>query len=97
MSTLEEIVNAAKALPPEQRAKLKQRLESLAITEGNGEASAVDESQRRQELHVRIHRALYEAGLVSDPNPPPKHPLKRRPPIKVRGKPVSETIIEDRR
>ena len=97
MSTLEEIVNAAKALPPEQRAELKQRLESLAIPEGNGESSAVDESQRRQELHARIHRALYEAGLVNDPNPPPKRPRERRPPIKVRGKPVSETIIEDRR
>ena len=97
MSILEDIVNAAKALPPEQRAELKQRLDSLATTEGNGEVSAVDESQRRQELHARIHRALYEAGLVSDPNPPPKCPRERRPPIKVRGKPVSETIIEDRR
>ena len=98
MSTVEEIVNAAKALPPEQQAELKERLAKLAETEGNGESGARDESnQQRRDLHARIHRALYDAGLVSDLNPPPKRPRERRPPIKVRGKPVSETIIEDRR
>ena len=98
MSTVEEIFNAAKTLPPEQRAELKERLAKLSDAEGNGQPRADDESvQHRREVHARIHRALYDAGLVTDLNPPPKRPRERRPPIKVRGKPVSETIIEERR
>jgi hypothetical protein len=98
MSTVEEIVNAAKALPPDQQAELKERLAQLIRIKVDGEAAISDEeSQRRLELHTRIHGALYDAGLVADPNPPGKSRRVRRPPITVRGKPVSETIIEDRR
>jgi hypothetical protein len=96
MSTVEEIIEAARALPPEQQAELKHRLEKLSGDETNGETVDRVKTDRR-ELHARIHRALYEAGLVTNPNPPPKHDRERPPPIKVKGKPVSETIIEDRR
>ena len=98
MSTVEEIVNAAKSLPPEQQAELKRRLDALAGAEDNGGVRPEGESsQRRKELHARIHHALYEAGLVADVNPPAKLRRERRPPIKIKGKPLSETIIEDRR
>jgi hypothetical protein len=35
--------------------------------------------------------------LVTDVNPPARQPRERPPPIRIKGKPLSETIIEDRR
>lgn len=49
------------------------------------------------ELDQRIQQALYSAGLVTEIKPPVKRPRERRPPINIKGKPLSETIIEDRR
>jgi hypothetical protein len=41
---------------------------------------------------------LFEIGLISDPRPPSRvEPPGRRKPIKIRGKPLSRTILEDRR
>ena len=98
MSTVEEIVNAAKSLPPEPQAELKRRLEALTGAEDNGGVRPEGESsQRREELRARIHQALYEAGLVTDVNPPTRQPRERHPPIKIKGNPLSETILEDRR
>ena len=95
MSTVEEIMNAARTLPPEAQAELRRRLDRLARTEGNIGVHIEDES--RKELHARIHHALYEAGLVAEVDPPAKVRRERRPPITIKGKPLSETIIEDRR
>jgi DNA-binding GntR family transcriptional regulator len=98
MSTVEEIVNAAKSLPPEQQAELKRRLELLAAAQNNGGVQLQDETSGQvKDLHERIHRAMYEAGLVSSMSPPVKRRRERPPPIKIKGKPLSETIIEDRR
>ena len=95
MSTVEEIVNAARDLPPQQQAELRRRLEMLA---GKGSVRPEDETrQRRQDLRERIHHALYEAGLVRAIDPPVRRVRERRPPIEIKGKPLSETIIEDRR
>ena len=97
MSTVEEIVNAIKGLPPGERAEVKRRLETIpAQTDAYGDVSG-DELKAATDLDQRIHRALYEAGLVSDINPPARVRRERRPPIKIKGKPLSETIIEDRR
>ncbi len=97
MSTVEEIVNAIKELPPGERAEVKRRLETIPGQPGESDASTDDERQAATDLDQRIHRALYEAGLVSDINPPARVKRERRPPIKIKGKPLSETIIEDRR
>lgn len=98
MSTVEEIVNAAKSLSPEQQAELRRRLELLPSSQDNGRVQLEDERQEDvKELHARIHRAMYDAGLVSEINPPVKRRRERPPPIRIKGKPLSETIIEDRR
>jgi hypothetical protein len=98
MSTVEEIVNAARALPPEGQAELRRRLDGLVATQNNGGVHTEDESrQQREELHLRIHRALYEAGLVTEVDPPVKRRRERAPLIRIKGKPLSETVIEDRR
>ena len=98
MSTVEEILDAARALGPAEQAELKRRLDVLTNSEENGgsPAEAVTD-QDQKELNARIHRALYEAGLVSQINPPEPRLSERPAPIKIKGKPLSETIIEDRR
>jgi hypothetical protein len=97
MSTVEEIVNAIKELPPGERAEVKRRLETIpAQTDENGDVTG-NELKAATDLDQRIHRALYEAGLVSQINPPKPRLSERPPPIKIKGKPLSETIIEERR
>lgn len=98
MSTVEEIVNAAKALPPHEQAELRRRLEVLVDTQDNGTVHVESESpQHRKEPQARIHRALYDAGLVSEVNPPARRRRERAPLITIKGQPLSETIIEERR
>ncbi len=80
MSTVKEILNAVKDLPPEQQAELKRRLELLTALQDNGEVQLEGRTQGHvQELHERIHRAMYEAGLVSSINPPVKRRRERPP------------------
>jgi hypothetical protein len=101
MSTIEEIVKAVRELPPREQDEVKRRLDALvsppeadqsleASTETNHDHDAVN-------LDQRIQQALYSAGLVTEIKPPVKRPRERRPPINIKGKPLSETIIEDRR
>ena len=97
MSTVEEIVNAIKGLPPGERAEVKRRLETLPAQPDEHEALTGDELQAATDLDQRIQRALFNAGLLSEIKPPVKRPRERHPPIKIRGKPLSETVIEDRR
>lgn len=98
MSTVEEILSAVKDLPPEEQAELRRRLELLNASQDNGGVQLEDGAQGRAKgLDKRIHQAMYEAGLVSAVNPPVKRRRERPPPIKIKGKPLSETIIEDRR
>ena len=98
MSTVEEILKAARSLGPQEQAELRRRLEALTDPEENGGSPGESiTSPDPKELHKRIHLALYEAGLVKDINPPARARRERRPPIKIKGKPLSETIIEDRR
>ena len=102
MSTIEEIVKAVRDLPPKERDEVKRRLDSLVSpsqADQSLEASAETNhvNQDAVELDRRIQQALYTAGLVTEIKPPVKRPRERRPPINIKGKPLSETIIEDRR
>ena len=97
MSTVEEILTAVKQLPPDEQAEVKRRLEVM-IRRPNREEMPVDEArQAAGDLDQRIQRALYDAGLISEIKPRVMRPRERRPPIRIKGKPLSETIIEDRR
>ena len=88
MTNLEEIVNAVKALPPEEQAELRRRLDALPGQPG----------ELVNDLNERAQRVLYEAGLLSEIKPPITDPRPyRRDPIKIKGKPLSETVIEERR
>src|SRR4051812_46830927 len=100
MSTIEEIVRAVRGLPPKERDEVKRRLDSLvspsqADQSLEARAETNDVHQDAVDLDRRIQQALYSAGLVTEIKPPVKRPRERRPPINLKGKPLSETIIED--
>lgn len=97
MSTVEEILNAVKELPPEQQAEVRRRLESLTSAPDGHNEPGDETHQSPIDLDQRVQRALYDAGLLSKIKPPVRRPRERTPPIKIRGKPLSETMIEDRR
>jgi hypothetical protein len=44
-----------------------------------------------------FHQALLDAGLVKEIKTPPRRDDRERPLVTIRGKPLSETIIEERR
>jgi hypothetical protein len=98
MSTVEEIVNAIKKLPPGGRAELKRRLETIPAPTDEANLSSGVERQAATDLDQQIQRALYEAGLLSEIKPPITDPTPyHREPIVIKGKPLSETVIEERR
>jgi hypothetical protein len=49
------------------------------------------------ESHGRIERALFEAGLIDEIRPRRKRKFTAFGPVKISGKPLSETVIEERR
>ena len=73
MSTVEEIVNAVKDLPPEKREEVRRRLLRLWSTDSADLPGSTD------------HKL------------PIKRVRPRRQPRKIKGRPISETVIEDRR
>lgn len=98
MSTVEEIVNAVKELPPREQAEVRRRLDTLPAQPDENEVLVDDSRQATIDLDQRVQHALFEAGLVSEIKPPITDPTPyRREPIKIKGKPLSETVIEERR
>ena len=83
MSTVEEIVEAIKHLPPEKRDEVRRQL--VSFWRSNWRETGDEQSDL-------IHS-------YSDPSLdlPLKRGRPRRPPISIKGKPISETVIEDRR
>lgn len=77
MSTVEEIVQAIKELPPEKWDEVKRRLVRLWLSS--------DRPDLAKEIHIRTATSSR------------KRSQPRRPPIQIKGRPVSETLIEDRR
>ena len=63
------------------------------------ERCAIDASLDESALEDEVERALLDAGLLSElRQPPDRTPASGQfEPIAVRGKPVSETIVEERR
>jgi hypothetical protein len=84
MSTQELFAEIRKLPLDEQRRLLEELIRS------------VGEDQLSPE--IRLQHALYEAGLIGEIKPPrPALTPRNFTPIDVKGKPVSETIIEERR
>ncbi len=85
-ANLEKVIEEIKALPPDHLRRVKELVDSLV---GGQSVSPEDLLAQR----------LLEAGVIS--HIPPRitdfTPYENRKPVEVKGKPVSETIIEERR
>jgi hypothetical protein len=84
MATVEEIVEAIKKLPREKQAEVWRRLDSHL-------AAWKSEVVQPATVSSRNH------WLRSTSSLPRKRSHPRRPPISIKGKPISETVVEDRR
>jgi hypothetical protein len=84
MSTVEEIVEAIKELPREKQAEVWRRLAAWKSVLANG----VDQPNKHSGVKDWLRSKSSLARKRSRP---------RRPPISVKGKPISETVVEDRR
>jgi hypothetical protein len=85
MSDINAILEAVQALTPDEQRQLRANLDQRLAEQ--------DEAARLQ----AFHQALIKSGLVTAIKPAPvSAPVERRL-IEVKGKPLSETIIEERR
>lgn len=87
MSTdLERVMGEIKSLTPAEIAQLRQKVDELLAAQTEGAERTLKQS-------------LFEAGLLSEIKLPDRNTESFRAyqPIAVKGKPVSETIIEERR
>jgi hypothetical protein len=87
MSTdLERVLDEIKALTPAEIAQVRQKVEELLAAQ-------------TEDVERTLKQSLLEAGLLSEIKTPDRNAESFRAyqPVTVNGKPVSETIIEERR
>jgi hypothetical protein len=75
-------------------------IEALDREELQQVQQAVEERLRQQgrtATHESFHQALLAAGLVRRIKTPPPRGAKDRPLVPIRGKPLSQTVTEERR
>ncbi len=84
-NTLEQAIAMASRLDSAERIKLRQALDQMTV--------APTEADRE----ITFTRVLLEKGMISEIRSARKRAdAATRHPVLVKGKPVSETIIEDR-
>ena len=99
-ANLEKVIEEVKALTLDEQRKVKDLIDSLlrALDE---EAVSITQTIQHAVLSPEelFEQKLLEAGLISEipkRSPTPEH-FRDFKPVEVKGKPVSETIIEERR
>jgi hypothetical protein len=82
--TLDRVIEEVKALPQDEIKQLRNVLDELL------------ESKSKEE---EVERLLLEAGLIGEIKKPKRSvgASRKYKPIKVKGRPISETLIEERR
>ena len=88
MSTVEEIVKAIQELTPEKRDEVRRQLALLWRLNSRESAGDLEDPNNPYRM---LHLYLDSQKLRK------KRARPRRPPIQIKGKPLSETIVEDRR
>jgi hypothetical protein len=86
-SNLDQVIEEVKALTPDEQRKLRELLDNLI----GGATPAITEEELQQRL--------YEKGVIGEiPSPiTDLTPYRNRKLMEVKGKPLSETVIEERR
>jgi hypothetical protein len=90
-ANLERVMEELKVLTPDEQRQVRDLLDSLLENRPENTASLSPEDL--------LEQRLLEAGVISSiptRNPDPEE-YKNRKPVEVKGKPISETIIEERR
>jgi uncharacterized protein YicC (UPF0701 family) len=82
---LNQILDQLEALEPEELQQLNQVIQK--------HLAAIEEAVQQ----TRFHKALLTSGLVKQLKQPSYNRQTERRLIQIQGKPVSETIIEERR
>ncbi len=90
-TSLETVIQELKALTPAEQKKVRELIDSMLELSAETSATLSPEDV--------LDQRLLEAGVISEI---PQRitdftPYQNRKPIEVKGKPVSETIIEERR
>jgi hypothetical protein len=85
--SLSEILEAVSKLTPAEKAQVAKQLD---------EKSESDETRSLVERQEELNRELLAEGIIKS-LPARRGKIRRFTPIKVEGKPLSETIIEERR
>lgn len=81
-----------------ERQKTDREIHNEAQKSGDTEDDAVELSEVEREDYRRFQEAMLAEGLISEIKPPRTTPRNHDfPLLEVEGKPVSETIIEERR
>ena len=80
--SITEVLEAVRAMTPEEREQVRTLLDSLASEQADAEA--------------QVLAALQKAGLLRRPLLRQSAARERRA-VEIKGKPLSETIIEERR
>ena len=90
------LLDRLSALSPEQMRLLRRELDTKLAS-----SAMADPSDRSDEILAdqELQRRLLEAGLVSEIKPAGRiaTPTERFTPVPIRGEPLSETIIRERR
>lgn len=80
--SVSEVLEAVRAMSPEERERARALLDALP----DATSSTNDAAQAR----------LHEAGLLGETHTRNASVRARRTPVEIKGKPLSETIIEER-
>ena len=88
MSKVEEIVEAIKELSAEERNEVGRQLALLWRLNSRESAGSVKEAVNPYDMLQHYTKS---------PTLRIKRARPRRPPIQIKGKPISETVVEDRR
>jgi hypothetical protein len=80
--SVNEVLEAVRAMSPEERERMRALLDALP------DASSLTDDAAQARLH--------EAGLLGQTQPRNASARVRRSPVEIKGKPLSETIIDDR-
>lgn len=87
---MDKLLQEIRSLPPEDQERLRKALDEEAAP-----STEFDEHSAEEEFKLRLLRA----GLLKHIKPPITDltPYRDRKPFEIQGKPLSETIIEERR
>lgn len=85
-ATLERVVEEVKSLTPDEQQQLRSLLDAWL-------AEPTDDVEAKEQL---LTQRLLEKGIISK-LPTGERSQQQFKPIKVLGRPVSETLLEDRR